>query len=135
MKTIAIKNTDSGRGVFTPEVEALGKSYLGEPFTKIHLRLLPYIWNRVNEVNGVLDVCRINVEEFNIILNWRAKGFLKIVGRGSTKPHLMEPHTELHKIHHDKRKLNVELEKAFYDKMINLLVVANYISEHNMREI
>ena len=95
---IKVRSNDGGRGMFTPEVEALGKSYFGDSFNKDALRLLPYIWNRVNETDGVLDVCRINVEEFYIILKWRDKGFLEIVGRGSTNtsfnetPHRLDRH-------------------------------------------
>ena len=133
--SIEIKNGGGGRGVLTPEVEALGKSYFGDSFNKDALRLLPYIWNRTNETEGVLDVCRINVEEFDIILEWRAKGFLEIIGRGSTKPSLMRPHTDTSLVKFDKRQLTVKVSKSFYDKMINVLILADYISEHNRREI
>ena len=47
----------------------------------------------------------------------------------------MRPHTDSTAIRFDKRQLTVKVNKSFYDKMINVLVLADYISEHNRREI
>ena len=127
---IPIKNTGQGRGRFTAEVEALGKAYFGETFNLRRLRLLPYIWNRVNETDGVLELCRISYEEMTFIHEWRDKGFLKFIGRS-----ISMPFTEPMKIRFDTRKVKLEVEKSFYDKIVNVLIVANYISEHNGREI
>ena len=122
-----IKNTDKGRGVWTPEIEELGKSYFGNDFDKIDFRLLPYVWNRVNETDGVLETKRMNLDEIKTINAWALKGFLKITDSYEDE--------EAEFIFEDKSTLSIKVEKEFYDKMVNLLIVGNYISEHNHKEI
>ena len=90
------------------------------------LRLLPYIWNRVNETNGVLEIRRMNFEEISTINGWAARGFLKVIHQyDDVKAH--SPIT-------DKSTMTIEVTKDFYDKMVNVLILANYISELN-REV
>ena len=46
----------------------------------------------------------------------------------------MKPHTDSTAIRLDRRRLTVEVTAEFYDKMIDILILANYISEHNKSE-
>ena len=83
----------------------------------------------MNEVGGVFDVCRINVQEYDFLHQWKEKGFLKFIGRSICKPY-----TDMTKVRFDKRQMQVEVTKDFYEKMVHVLILANYITDHNRKK-
>jgi hypothetical protein len=64
------------RGEFTPEIEALGKPFLGKELTLRELRLIPYLDYCAK--NRVFDPARISQEERDIISEWKKRGFIYV---------------------------------------------------------
>jgi hypothetical protein len=64
------------RGALTPEIEALGKSFLGKELTLRELRLIPYLDYCTK--NREFDSARINQEERGIISEWKKRRFIDV---------------------------------------------------------
>jgi hypothetical protein len=64
------------RGALTPEIEALGESFLGKKLTLRELRLIPYLDHCAK--NWGFDPARINQEERSIISEWKKRGFIHV---------------------------------------------------------
>jgi hypothetical protein len=66
---------ENKRGSLTPEIEALGETFLGRKLTLCELRLLPYMDYLSKNFMGV-DPRRINQEEREILSGWKKLGFI-----------------------------------------------------------
>jgi hypothetical protein len=62
------------RGKLTPEIEALGESFLGKKLTQWELRLISYLDHCAK--NWGFDAARITQEERKIISEWKKRGFI-----------------------------------------------------------
>ena len=64
-----------GRGVLTPEVQAVAKNLLGYELTVRELRLMPYLQYTVMNDKRI-NPNHINQEEREILIKWRDKGWM-----------------------------------------------------------
>jgi hypothetical protein len=64
------------RGSLTPEIEELGKSFLGKKLTLQKLRIIPYLDYCAK--NWRLDPSRINQDEMRIIFEWKKRKFIDV---------------------------------------------------------
>jgi len=66
----------SGRGTFTPEIDAKMASFLGRPSSQLELRLLPYI-HAVLINHGYIDQRRINNDERDLLALLTEEGHIE----------------------------------------------------------
>jgi hypothetical protein len=69
-------NMNGNLGMLTPEVEILGKSFLGKNLTLQELRLIPYLDYCTK--NRIFDPARINRDDQDIISGWEKRGFIYV---------------------------------------------------------